>query len=176
MYGGALSLVRMAPFPDASQGGKRSWFLILLYQYLQTLSYLLYSMLACRGVGIEHWGTVGGIVLVQFAVKLFYSMATSVTPFGALLLNFSDVLRDPSFRAKAAVAGTMIICGGVYSFCSIIDSWRYYDLWLCKGHQIVLQVRPHAHLLSLPTQVSKQAKHVPECFGVCINVMCMQSM
>lgn len=99
------------------------------------------TFLACRGAGIQHWGAAGDIVLVKFVVKIAYAMATSVTPFGALLLNFSDVLRDPSFRSKAVLVGTMIVCGSAFSAMSLVDAWRYYELWECKGHQIVLQAR-----------------------------------
>lgn len=48
------------------------------------------------------------IMLIQFTIKILYAVYVSVTPFGVLVLNHSDVLRDPSFRSKAAMAGAAL--------------------------------------------------------------------
>ena len=61
----------------------------------------------------------------------------------AAVLNFSDPVRDPSFRSKAIVAGTLIMCTMVWIGFGVTETWRYFEQWEYKGHQIILQVLPH---------------------------------
>lgn len=64
----------------------------------------------CRGAEVlRNLGPISdswdNIQLVSFVVNIAYSMFVSVAPFGVLVLNHSDVLRDPAFRSKATFAG-----------------------------------------------------------------------
>ena len=61
-------------------------------------------------------------------------------PYGAIVLAFSDPLRDKSFRSKAIVTGLMIVLGVFYAAITVADVWRYFSLWEYPGHQIILQV------------------------------------
>ena len=62
-------------------------------------------------------------------------------PYAAIVLSFSDPLKDKSFRSKAVVTGCMVVLGAVWAALSVTDVWRYFDLWEFPGHQIILQVR-----------------------------------
>ena len=56
------------------------------------------------------------------------------------MLNFSDPLRDPSFRSKAVVAGSLMVATVSKMGVTISDSWLYFEQWEHKGAQIILQV------------------------------------
>lgn len=95
-------------------------------------------MAACRGGATE-----GGdrILILKFANGLLVALASAMLPYGAIVLSFSDPLRDKSFRSKAVVTGFMIVLGEIFTALSLADAWRYFSLWDFKGHQIILQVR-----------------------------------
>ena len=59
---------------------------------------------------------------------------------GSAVLNFSDPLRDPSFRSKAVVAGSLMVATVSKMGVTISDSWLYFEQWEHKGAQIILQV------------------------------------
>lgn len=56
------------------------------------------------------------------------------------VLNYSDPLRDPSYRSKAILCGALIASIMIVSALGITDAWRYFDRWENKSNQIVLQV------------------------------------
>ena len=57
------------------------------------------------------------------------------------MLNFSDPIGDPSFSSKAIVAGMLILVTVVNMGVGVSDTWRYFEQWEYKGHQIILQAR-----------------------------------
>lgn len=72
---------------------------------------------------------LGSVLVFKFLNGMLYALAEAVTPFGAIVLSYSDPIRDKSFCSKAVVTGTMIILGQIYAALALTDAARYYDLW-----------------------------------------------
>ena len=76
------------------------------------------------------WDVLYHILLVKFAVQISYSVFVSVVPFGVLVLNHSDVLRDPAFRSKVAIAGVLPLISLLFHL--RIVAWQMHSL--LQGH------------------------------------------
>lgn len=93
-----------------------------------------------------------GTPLVRFLFLLFWAAGSSITTFGAIVLTFSDPLRDPSFSSKAATCGVVLLCGLVHTVMGVLDTVDYAHLWSndSKSFQFALQVSSlHALLLCM---------------------------
>ena len=73
----------------------------------------------CRG-GTSFEGQ-GSIPALQFLAGMIYSISAAMLPYGAIVLSFSDPLRDKSFRSKVVVAGCVIERCAIYATLTLID-------------------------------------------------------
>jgi hypothetical protein len=95
----------------------------------------LHADIACR------YTSLGSEVLFfRFLDGLAFALTQAMFPFGAIVLSFSDPVRDKSFRSKIVVTGVMLALGAAHTGFVVADTWRYFELWDFPGQQIVLQV------------------------------------
>jgi hypothetical protein len=94
------------------------------------------SVVVCRVFGVYR-----DIQVFKFLDSIRYALAEGMLPFGAIVVCYSDPVRDKSFQSKLIVTGVMLVLGVMHAALILVDLWRYYDLWLNPGHQIILQVR-----------------------------------
>jgi hypothetical protein len=91
---------------------------------------------ACRYTGLQS----SNLLILKFLYGLNFAISQAMFPFGAVVVSYSDPVRDKSFRSKMIVTGLMLGLGVAYTGVVMADTWRYFHLWDFPGQQIVLQV------------------------------------
>lgn len=97
----------------------------------------------CRGVPFSENPTA------SFALSLLWAAGASIGTYGAIVLTFSDPLRDPSFRSKAITCGVVLFCALLHVVLALVDTWRYLHLWdkNSRSFQFTLQARHPTEVL-----------------------------
>jgi hypothetical protein len=91
---------------------------------------------ACRYTGLQS----SNVLILRFLYGLNFALSQAMFPFGAVVVSYSDPVRDKSFQSKMIVTGIMLGLGVAYAGIVMADTWRYFRLWDFPGQQIVLQV------------------------------------